>query len=312
MDALVGHTGFVGSTLRSQHGFDALFNSSNIDEIADGPFDGVVCAAAPGSMFEANRFPDRDLEKVEGLIERLDRVATKRFVLVSSIAVLEDFAAGLDETTTRFQNELAYGRHRRRLETFCADRFDDCLILRLPALFGSGLRKNFMFDLLNPMPSMLTEGRYAGILGVDEAIAGYYRHDPESGMYHLDRASYDRGKRRPDMDAAVKAAGLSAIQFHAPDSTHQFYDTSRLWSDIELATQHGLPLVHLATEPVRVGAIYERLAKEAMPATGAKVHHEDMRTVHADLWNKSGPYLMDGDEVMMRLAAFHTAATVAR
>ena len=44
MDALIGHTGFVGSNLTNKHTFPALFNSTNIEEMRGGTFDSVVCA----------------------------------------------------------------------------------------------------------------------------------------------------------------------------------------------------------------------------------------------------------------------------
>ena len=96
-DAIIGHTGFVGGTLARQHLFGAKYNSSNIDTIAQSTFNTVVCAAAPGSMFIANRHPDRDRAAIEALIDQLSKVKAKRFVLISSIAVLADFASGADD-----------------------------------------------------------------------------------------------------------------------------------------------------------------------------------------------------------------------
>ena len=135
---LIGDTGFVGSTLRQQTAFSRGFNSRNIGEIAGDSFGTVICAAAPGSMFEANRVPDRDREQVHALIERISEVRAERFVLISSIAVLADFAGGDDEASTQFQHELAYGRHRRELEAFVEGHFSDSLIVRLPALVWPG------------------------------------------------------------------------------------------------------------------------------------------------------------------------------
>ena len=102
-NCLIGYTGFVGGHLAGQSTFSAFFNSANIAEIAQQEFDTLVCAAAPGSMFEANKFPDRDQAKIEALIDELSKVRTSRFILISSIAVLEDFAGGDDEGTTHFQ-----------------------------------------------------------------------------------------------------------------------------------------------------------------------------------------------------------------
>jgi hypothetical protein len=36
----------------------------------------------------------------------------------------------------------------------------DCHVVRLPALFSRNIKKNFIFDLINVIPSMLTEHKY--------------------------------------------------------------------------------------------------------------------------------------------------------
>jgi hypothetical protein len=41
-----------------------------------------------------------------------------------------------------------YGKHRFIFERWCRNTFKNCLIVRLPALFGVGLKKNCLFDLL--------------------------------------------------------------------------------------------------------------------------------------------------------------------
>lgn len=308
-DALIGHTGFVGGILAEQHGFAARFNSSNIGEIADAAFDTVVCAAAPGSMFTANRNPDRDRAAIDALISRLDTVRTQRFVLISSIAVLADFAGGDDEGTWAFQQELAYGRHRRLLEAFCEARFDDSLIVRLPALFAAGLRKNFVFDLMNPVPTMLPQARLEALLEQLEpeerdALAGFYAPDLSTGMLRLDRPSLNADPRRMALDGAVRRMRMSATQFHNPETTYQYYDMTRLWQDINIATQAGLRHLHLAVAPLRAADIHARLLDTNMPDTGAELHREDMRTRHAALWGCDGPYLEDAATVLDKLAAF--------
>lgn len=308
-DAIIGYSGFVGGTLARQRAFDGKFNSTNIDTIANRIFDTVVCAAAPGSMFTANRHPDRDRAAIDTLIDQLNKVQARRFVLISSIAVLTDFAAGADEGTQAFQRDLAYGHHRRLLEAFCEDRFDNCLVVRLPALFGPGLRKNFVFDLMNPVPTMLPKARLETLLGqlesdLRDALARLYAPDTATGMLRLDRTALDADPRRSVLNAAVRAAKMSATQFHHPDTTYQYYDMARLSQDIETAAQAGLRCVHLAVAPLRAADIHARLLGTDMPDTGAKLHHEDMRTRHAALWGCEGPYLEDTVEVLDKLAAF--------
>ena len=302
-DAIIGHTGFVGGALVHQHPFGATYNSSNIDAIAQTTFDTVVCAAAPGSMFIANRHPEHDRAAIEALVDQLSKVRARRFVLVSSIAVLADFAGGADERTTAFQEEFAYGHHRRLLEAFCEGHFDHCMVVRLPALFGPGLRKNFLFDLMNPVPSMLPEARLKPFLdqiepALRDALADSYALDAVTGVFCLNRAKLNADARRPALDAAVRAAGVSATQFHHPDSTYQYYDMTRLWQDIETVFDAGLNCIHLAVAPSRAADIHAHLLGTDMPETGAKLHHEDMRTCHAGQWGCEGPYLEDATTVL--------------
>ncbi|MFT6775173.1 MAG: hypothetical protein ACJA1L_002892 [Paracoccaceae bacterium] len=313
MDAVIGASGFVGGNLRAQHDFSGRFTSATIDQAAGPAFDTVVCAAAPGSMVEANRTPERDRDRIDGLIASLSRIETRRFVLISSIAVLNDFAGGDDEATDAFQQDLAYGRHRCALEAFCTEHFSRCLVVRLPALYGAGLRKNFMFDLLNPTPSMLTPTRaqavFAALAAPDAAaLRACYAWNETLGMDLLDRAALVASGRKPAIEAGLMERELSAVGFTHPDSTFQYYGLYRLWADIGVALEAGLDTLHLATEPLLAARLHEAILGAPMPQTGARIHHEDMHTRHAGLWGRQGPYLMDAGTTLDNLRAFADAA----
>lgn len=311
MDALIGDTGFVGGILAGQHEFGVRFNSRTIDQAANHSFETVVCAAAPGSMFEANRFPEQDKRRIDGLVDRLLTIKAKRFVLISTIAVLAGFAAE-SEASQAFENTVPYGVHRRQLETFVAERFREAMIVRLPALFGPGLKKNFLFDILNPMPSMLAEARYAELRtrlgpGLAGRLAGFYAWRDDLGLHMLDRDAFDGSPFRGELDAAVEAVGMSSIQFTNAASRFQYYDMRRLWSDIGIGLAAEAPVVHLAPAPVAAGDIFRAVTGRAMPATEARLHAEDMRTGLAALWQRSGSYLAEPEEILVSLAAFARA-----
>lgn len=149
MNALLGFSGFVGSTLQKQASFDALYRSSNIHKIVEGRFDTVVCCAAPAQKWIANREPAVDRQNIEGLIAHLATVSCKTFVLISTVDVFQS-PIGVDEQTTVIEDSLhAYGLHRRLLEKFVQSHFTNHLIVRLPGLVGPGLRKNIIFDFHN-------------------------------------------------------------------------------------------------------------------------------------------------------------------
>ncbi len=148
-NALIGFSGFVGSTLLKQAPFDALYRSTNISEIKGNSFDTVVCAGAPAQKWIANREPETDLQTIEGLIAHLKTIKCNTFILISTVDVFKN-PIGVDEDTVVDEVGLhAYGLHRRLLEKFVESRFENYLIVRLPGLVGPGLRKNVIFDFLN-------------------------------------------------------------------------------------------------------------------------------------------------------------------
>ena len=147
--ALIGCSGFVGTTLLKQASFDSLYRSTTIATIIGQSFDTVVCAAAPAQKWLANREPEADRATIEGLIEHIKSLTCQMFILISTVDVYAH-PIGVDEDTPVGEAGLhAYGLHRRLLEKFVAGHFPNHLIIRLPGLVGPGLRKNVIFDFLN-------------------------------------------------------------------------------------------------------------------------------------------------------------------
>ena len=149
MQVLIGHSGYIGTTLKRQTFFQLLFRSTNIGDIYGVELDTVVCCAAPAQKWIANREPEADLHNIEGLIEHLKTVRCNTFVLISTVDVFKN-PVGMHENTPVDEPGLhPYGLHRRLLEKFVEDHFPNHLIVRLPGLVGPGLRKNVIFDFLN-------------------------------------------------------------------------------------------------------------------------------------------------------------------
>lgn len=147
--ALVGYTGFVGSNLDRQHSFEAKYNSTNIEEIAGGEFEELVFAGAQAKKWWANANPEEDWANIERALRPLQTVSAKRVVLISTVDAAPK-TPGADETSLLTESEAdAYGSHRLRLEERMRNFFDDVTVVRLPGLFGVGLKKNVIYDLLN-------------------------------------------------------------------------------------------------------------------------------------------------------------------
>jgi hypothetical protein len=245
---LIGHTGFVGGTLLKAASWDACYNSANIAEIRGQSFDLLVCAGVSAVKWLANKEPDKDRAGIARLTDALGDAKARTLILISTIDVYPNPAAGGDEDTVIDPAvNHAYGRHRLELEHWAAERFKTLHVVRLPALFGDGLRKNAIYDLL---------------------------HD--------------------NMVGSINPAGL-----------FQWYPLARLWQDIGTARAHGLGLVNLFPEPVRMSRIIDAFFPGA--PVGAEIlpgPTYDVQTRHGHLFGGGDRYIMAADAVLAAMATF--------
>lgn len=146
--AIIGYTGFVGSNLDKQHKFDDKYNSSNIGDIGDKEYDLVVSAANRAEMWRINQEPDKDLAEINDFIGHIKKAKIGKLVLISTVGIYKN-PNGADEDTPIDTDGLSpYGANRYYLEQFCQDNFDTTVV-RLPGLFGDGLKKNVIYDLIH-------------------------------------------------------------------------------------------------------------------------------------------------------------------
>lgn len=148
--ALIGYTGFVGSNLFYDYSFTDIYNSKNIHEIANKSYDCIVCCGISAKKWYANLHPEEDIKQINDLINNLKLVQTNKFILISTIDIYDKIDAELDEDyfpNINYNNHY-YGKHRLYVEHFVKLTFNDYHIVRLPGLFGFGLRKNIIYDYL--------------------------------------------------------------------------------------------------------------------------------------------------------------------
>lgn len=148
--ALIGYTGFVGSNIYLKKKFTDLYNSKNIQSIRNKSYDLVVCAGSRASKWLINQNPQADSGEIARLVNNLRSVKARKFVLISTVDIYPD-PRNADEgyLPSISSHESAYGKNRLELEGLVKRLFKNALILRLPALFGPGLKKNFIFDLIH-------------------------------------------------------------------------------------------------------------------------------------------------------------------
>ncbi len=148
-NGLIGHTGFLGGNLVRQAPFDACFHSKNIGEIRGQEFDLLVCGGITAVKWWANQNPAEDRARIESLVENLKAVRAKRFIVLSTVDVYPR-NQGADETfDCHSLPNHAYGTNRLYFEEAVSRLFEDVLIVRISGVFGPGLKKNVIFDLLH-------------------------------------------------------------------------------------------------------------------------------------------------------------------
>ncbi|MCR4264089.1 MAG: NAD-dependent epimerase/dehydratase family protein [Candidatus Roizmanbacteria bacterium] len=148
--ALIGYTGFVGSNLSSQFTFTDRYNSKNINSIEGKSYDLIVSAGTSSLKWKANQEGDKDWRGILSLINPLKSVKARQFVLISTVDIYPN-PQKVDEDTPVSESDISqpYGKNRFRLEEFVREQFKKATIIRCPQLFGPGLKKNFIYDLIH-------------------------------------------------------------------------------------------------------------------------------------------------------------------
>lgn len=300
MNALVGYTGFVGGNLYSSRQFEAAYNSKNIGDAFGTRPDLLVYAGIRAEKYLANNAPKKDLELIEEAESNLLKIRPKKVVLISTVDVFQA-PDGVDENSyVETQGLSAYGYHRYLLECWVRDHFPDALIVRLPGLFGRGIKKNFIYDYINVVPAVLREEKLLEIVGREPLVKKYYKPFGD-GFYQLHSDEKDRKK----LERIFQNIGFTAVHFTDHRSMYQFYNLTRLWDDIKAAMGIGIPLLHLVTEPVSAGELYHYLSGDNfVNMLDAGPVSYDCRTAYDGLFGGADGYLLSKGEVLREIKAF--------
>lgn len=286
-DLLVGSTGFVGGNLRAKHTFTAVCHSSDIAAQYGTQPDLCVYAGVPAAMFLANADPEADMEVMRTARENLRKIAPKSLVLISSIAVFADSRGRCEDDAPDTDGLPAYGRNRLQLEQWVREDFNDALIVRLPALYGAGLKKNFLFDLHTITPAMLKPEKYDELAEKSPLVkTGYTLAD--NGFYKLNGTA-----DKTALKEFFAGNDFNALAFTDSRSRYQFYDLGRLWSDISKARAAGIKMLHLCTPPVSAAEVYTAVTGQTnwRNELAKPPFDYDLRSRYAQLLGGSGAYL---------------------
>ncbi len=145
--AIVGAKGFIGSNLAKFFINCEGYTRENISNLKTSKTKTIILAAAPAKKWKANKYPVEDMNEVKNVYDSIAGIKAQNCILISTIDIFPtnyEFDEDSIPPTTFVQG---YGNNRAWLETRIRERFERTLVVRLPGMYGLGLKKNILFDL---------------------------------------------------------------------------------------------------------------------------------------------------------------------
>lgn len=306
---LVGYTGFVGSNIAANHEFTWKINSKNKEEAIGKKPDLLVYAGLRAEKFLANNDPEADLLTIMEAMEQIRKIRPKKLVLISTVDVYKN-PVEVDEDTPIDTNGLhPYGANRYKLEQMVRDKWEDALIIRLPGLFGKNLKKNFIYDYIHVIPSMLREEKYLELAGKSSLVEQSYRK-LENGFYKC-TVTEKECRQAKDLYAIEElkqefgSLEFSALSFTDSRGVFQFYNLQNLWRDIEIALEQDIRLLNIATQPVSVSEVYSALCDKSFDnEITQNPPYYNYKSKHAEAFGGKDGYFATKEDVLRDIVEF--------
>lgn len=289
MKSLVGYTGFVGCNIALSTQFDSMYNSKNISLAYGTKPELLIYAGVRSEMFQANNYPEQDLKEIENAILNIKKIGPKFVVLISTISVLGEQASGYENVVPDKIQISPYGKNRRYLEEWVINNMPHSLVVRLPALYGKGIKKNFIYDYIHIIPKILKREKYEELIRDNHELVKFYIKQ-DNGFYRCIAKPDDRKM----LISYFKSIDFTALSFTDSRSKYQFYPLKYLWEHICRAKEHGIRVLNIATEPMEVSELYSYL--EGRPYQNLimeKPYNYNMRSYYAELYGGHSGYIFD-------------------
>lgn len=299
-ELLVGNTGFVGGNLLLSHTFNNSCHSTDIGKYFGFNPDICIYAGIPASMILANTHPEEDYKIMINARTNIRQINPRNLVLISTIAVYDDSRLKDEDAFIDINALSTYGKNRLYLENWVKEDYENVLIIRLPALYGKGLKKNFLYDLHTYTPYMLKVDKYEELSKESELVSKGYSFS-SNGFYVINHNVDEQLLKKFFMDNA-----FNALSFTDSRSKFQFYSLKRLWKDIQIGLSNNLSKMNLCTPPLSALDVYEIVTgnRDWKNELSISPYDYDMRTKYNDLFNNKEGYTCTIDEEMKDIYKF--------
>ena len=306
MIILVGYTGFVGSNIyaRAHNRIDGVYNSHNIEKAYGLEPELLLYAGLRAEKFLANNAPERDLELILQAEENIRQINPRKLVLISTVDVYTS-PTDVNEESSVFgaggAGILPYGLNRYYLEAWVRKNYPDALKIRLPLLYGVNIKRNFIYDFINVIPSMLKESKFDELCQKEPRLRHYYELR-DNGFYECKALSKED---KSLLRQLFKETGFTAINFTDSRNIYQFYPLRRLWGDIQIALDANLTLLNIATEPISAAELFKYITGNVFKNEFAEAPARyDVKTIHADKFGGKDGYIYTKEDILADIKSF--------
>lgn len=299
MKSLVGYTGFVGSNLNASAVFDGQYNSKNISDAFGTNPDVLYYAGVPAAKFIANKFPDEDLQIILNAFENIKKINPKKLVLISTVDVYKK-PNGKDEDSFMDSEDFeAYGKNRLYLEKLVEENISDYHIVRLPGLYGKNIKKNFIYDFINYIPSLLADKKMEELSIKNSSLKEYYT-DRKDGFWAV-----KENINRKNLKEIFKSLNFSALNFTDSRGVFQYYNLKYLYNNIQTVIENDIKIMNIATEPIQIGNLYEVLTGEKFENfITENPPYYDFKTKYADVFGGKNGYIQSSNFIYEDIKKF--------
>lgn len=231
---LIGYTGFVGSNILSQlknkYKKMKLYNSKNIEDISGEKFDLLIISGVSANKQFANMNPLEDRNNILKLDNNLSKITSKETVLISTIDVF---------------TEDAYGKNRKDFENSVKKSLNlgNVHILRLPGVFGPGLKKNVIYDIKNLIPTFIKGYIFEDLAEKDPAIKDWYSYNEDKKIYEVKTKNKEVEKHFIDL-------GFTSLNFSNINSDFYWFNLKYISEEILDIIENNIPEVTIISDVI--------------------------------------------------------------
>ncbi len=296
---LVGDTGFVGSNLLKNNCFIQTAHSTNVSDMFAARPDVLIYAGVTGTKWYANCHPKEDRAVIDSAIQNIGKIAAKKLILISTVDIY-DCLSGVDENSVVDLSRLCtYGRHRYILETWVKENVSDYNIVRLPAIYGDNLKKNFLFDMIHFVPHLIKRDFYDQI-SYEMPIKDFYELNRDGNyiLKPLPSTEYMNLRNR------FRLIHNNSLLFTNSDSKYQFYNLGWLWKEIEKIVDNDILEINIVTEPLSAAEVFKYVYEESFDNHKVPQICYDIRTKYCEVMRGHQGYLYNKNYILEDIKQF--------